>query len=285
MITIFTPAYNRKKELSVLYNSLLLQDYNNFEWVIVDDGSVDDTENLILDLKNENKINIVYFKQENRGKSKAVNQGIKLAKGDLFLCIDSDDYFLPNVLSMINKEYENIKNDDSIAGLGFLHYKVNTEEVIGTKFPNENMVDTYFNIYNLYKVKGDKQLMFKTKIMKEFLFPEIEGEKFVPEALVFNRISQKYKMKFINKAIVYKDYLESGYSNNYFKLAKNNPKGQVLYYKELYELQPTLYNVAAYNMYSIFAKNGMIKTIKDHPSKVKSLIMYLPALYKAKTKK
>lgn len=285
MITIFTPAYNRKKELSVLYNSLLLQDYNNFEWVIVDDGSVDDTENLILDLKNENKINIVYFKQENRGKSKAVNQGIKLAKGDLFLCIDSDDYFLPNVLSMINREYENIKNDDSIAGLGFLHYKVNTEEVIGTKFPNENMVDTYFNIYNLYKVKGDKQLIFKTKIMKEFLFPEIEGEKFVPEALVFNRISQKYKMKFINKAIVYKDYLESGYSNNYFKLAKNNPKGQVLYYKELYELQPTLYNVAAYNMYSIFAKNGMIKTIKDHPSKVKSLIMYLPALYKAKTKK
>lgn len=285
MITIFTPAYNRKKELSVLYNSLLLQDYNNFEWVIVDDGSVDDTENLILDLKNENKINIVYFKQKNRGKSKAVNQGIKLAKGDLFLCIDSDDYFLPNVLSMINREYENIKNDDSIAGLGFLHYKVNTEEVIGTKFPNENMVDTYFNIYNLYKVKGDKQLIFKTKIMKEFLFPEIEGEKFVPEALVFNRISQKYKMKFINKAIVYKDYLESGYSNNYFKLAKNNPKGQVLYYKELYELQPTLYNVAAYNMYSIFAKNGMIKTIKDHPSKVKSLIMYLPALYKAKTKK
>lgn len=285
MITIFTPAYNRKKELSVLYNSLLLQDYNDFEWVIVDDGSVDDTENLILDLKNENKINIVYFKQENKGKSKAVNQGIKLAKGDLFLCIDSDDYFLPNVLSMINREYENIKNDDSIAGLGFLHYKVNTEEVIGTKFPNENMVDTYFNIYNLYKVKGDKQLIFKTKIMKEFLFPEIEGEKFVPEALVFNRISQKYKMKFINKAIVYKDYLESGYSNNYFKLAKNNPKGQVLYYKELYELQPTLYNVAAYNMYSIFAKNGMIKTIKDHPSKVKSLIMYLPALYKAKTKK
>lgn len=285
MITIFTPAYNRKKELSVLYNSLLVQDYNDFEWVIVDDGSVDDTESLILDLKNENKMNIVYFKQENKGKSKAVNQGIKLAKGDLFLCIDSDDYFLPNVLSMINREYENIKNDDSIAGLGFLHYKVNTEEVIGTKFPNENMVDTYFNIYNLYKVKGDKQLMFKTKIMKEFLFPEIEGEKFVPEALVFNRISQKYKMKFINKAIVYKDYLESGYSNNYFKLAKNNPKGQVLYYKELYELQPTLYNVAAYNMYSIFAKNGMIKTIKEHPSKVKSLIMYMPALYKAKTKK
>ena len=285
MITIFTPAYNRKKELNVLYKSLLLQDYNDFEWVIVDDGSVDDTENLILDLKNENKMNIVYFKQENKGKSKAVNQGIKLAKGDLFLCIDSDDYFLPNVLSMINKEYENIKNDDSIAGLGFLHYKVNTEEVIGTKFPNENMVDTYFNIYNLYKVKGDKQLMFKTKIMKEFLFPEIEGEKFVPEALVFNRISQKYKMKFINKAIVYKDYLESGYSNNYFKLAKKNPKGQVLYYKELYELEPTLYNVAAYNMYSIFAKNGMIQTIKDHPSKLKSLLMYLPALYKAKTKK
>lgn len=284
MITVFTPTYNREKELKVLYNSLLEQDYKDFEWVIVDDGSVDNTEKLIAEIKNENKMNIVYYKQENKGKSKAVNQGIKLAKGDLFLCIDSDDYFISNVLSNIANEYESIKNNNDVAGLGFLHWKASSEEIIGTKFPKDVMIDTYYNIYHLHNVKGDKQLIFKTEIIKQYFFPEIDNEKFVPEALIFNRISKKYKMKFINKAVVYKEYLENGYSNNYFQLAKRNPKGQVLYYKELYELEPTLYNVAAYDMYSIFDKKGFKNTIKEHPSKLKALLMYLPALYKAKTK-
>lgn len=285
MITVFTPSYNREKELKMLYKSLLEQDYFDFEWLIVDDGSIDNTEIAVKEMINENKINIVYFKQENKGKSKAVNQGIKLAKGEFFLCIDSDDYFIPNVLGTIANEYESIKNEDDIAGLGFLHWKIDSEEVIGTKFPEDVMIDTYFNIYHLHKVKGDKQLIFKTEIMREYLFPEIEDEKFVPEALMFNRISKKYKMKFINKAVVYKNYLENGYSNNYFQLAKRNPKGQVLYYKELYELEPTLYNVAAYEMYSIFSKKGFFKMINEHPSKFKAVLMFFPALYKAKTKK
>lgn len=74
-------------------------------------------------------------------------------------------------------------------------------------------------------------------------------------------------------------------ANNYFNLAKSNPNGQLLFYKELYELEPSLYNVAAYNMYAILAKKGFINTIKEHPNKLKALLMYFPALYKAKTKK
>lgn len=285
MISVFTATYNRAKNLKDLYKSLQEQTYKDFEWIIVDDGSTDNTKEVIDGFIKNNDMKIIYKYQKNGGKMRAHNTGVSLVNGEYFFGIDSDDSLTPNALEIVDKYYQKIKDNDEIAGLVFLNRKKGTDEIIGTKFPEDNIVDTYYNIYKKYNVTGDKEFTFKTKIVKEYLFPVAEGEKFVPEAALFNRVCKKYKFLFCNEVAMNVEYLESGYSNNYFKLAKNNPKGQVLYYKELYELEPTLYNVAAYDMYSIFAKNGMVKTIKNHPSKLKSLIMYFPALYKAKTKK
>ena len=96
MITIFTPTYNRKKELERLYESLLNQDYDDFEWLIVDDGSIDDTEKYVNSLIKKNEIKIKYFKKENGGKPSAYNKGLDLASGNIFLAIDSDDVFKEN---------------------------------------------------------------------------------------------------------------------------------------------------------------------------------------------
>ena len=280
MITVFTPAYNRKNELINLYNSLLKQDFKNFEWLIVDDGSTDDTESLINQLKNENKIQINYYKQVNSGKSSAHNKGVELAKGEFFVGIDSDDIFVENVLGKINEYFEQIKQEEDICGLCFLNYKQGTTQIIGNMFPKNKLKDTYYNIYHKHNITGDKEMVFKTKILKEFLFPIYENEKFVPESLLFNRICQKYKFMCINEPVISKKYTDEGYSANYFNLAKQNPKAHMVYYKELFELEPSNYNIAAYNMYAIYAKNGLLKTIKEHPSKFKSLILYVPAYIK-----
>lgn len=280
MITVFTPAYNRAKELVRLYDSLLEQDYADFEWLIVDDGSADNTKEVVEGMIQEGKINIRYIFQENRGKSMAVNHGIDEAAGDVFFCIDSDDFFLPDVLSRVAEEYEKIKDDPQIAGLGFLHYHVGTTDVVGTAFPTDGMTATSFDIYNKHGVTGDKQLVFKTSVMRQYKFPEIPGEKFVPEVLVYNRISQAYKMVFLNTPIVYKEYLASGYTAGYFKLCKRNPKAQVLYYKELYPLQPSLYNAAAYDMYCMYAGKPFLEAVKEHPNPLVALAMYLPAYIK-----
>lgn len=285
MISVFTATYNRADKLRELYASLQKQSFKDFEWVIVDDGSTDNTKEVIEEFIKNNDIKINYIYKENGGKMSAHNFGLDYVKGEIFVNIDSDDCAVEDCLKKVNESYKKIENNSEIGGIAFLDINKNTKEVIGSLFPKEEVVDTYYNIYNLYKVTGDKEFTFKTNVLREFKFPQFDNEKFIPEACLFNRLCKKYKIMFSNVPVIEIEYLENGYSNNYFKLAKNNPKGQVLYYKELYELQPTLYNVAAYNMYSIFAKNGMIKTIKDHPSKVKSLIMYLPALYKAKTKK
>ena len=279
-ITVFTPAYNRAVELQRLYDSLLTQDYTDFEWLIVDDGSADNTKEVVEAMLREGRITIRYIYQENRGKSMAVNHGIDEAAGDVFFCIDSDDFFLPNVLGRVAEEWEKIKDDPQIAGLGFLHHHAGTDRVVGTPFPQDGMTSTYYDIYNTHKVTGDKQLIFKTAVMRDNKFPEFAGEKFVPEALVFNRISGRLKMKFFNTAIVYKEYLASGYTAGYFKLCKRNPKAQCLYYKELYALQPSLYNAAAYDMYCMYAGKKMMTAVKEHPAPLAALLMYLPAYVK-----
>lgn len=98
MITVFTPTYNRKDELINLYKSLLEQEFKDFEWVIVDDGSKDNTEETVKNFIKENKIKINYYKQENKGKSLAHNKGVELAQGEYFVGIDSDDIFAQDAL-------------------------------------------------------------------------------------------------------------------------------------------------------------------------------------------
>lgn len=280
MITIFTPSYNRKKELEKLYKSLLKQDIKDFEWLIVDDGSNDDTNEYIEKLKKENKIKINYIYKKNGGKQSAYNVGLKNTKSDIFLCIDSDDILKDNILKLIENDFKKVFKDDDIAGLMYIQSYINNKnEIIGTKFPKNNFVDTYYNIYNKYKVVGDKLIVLKTNIAKKYYFPIIEKEKFIPEALIFNRISLKYKFLCRNIIAAHKEYLADGYSNNYFSLVKRNPLGNALYFKELYYFCPSLYNVYGYILFSIYGKKKFKNIIKYHPAKIKIFFLYFPTLF------
>lgn len=280
MITVFTPSYNRKSELKKLYKSLLKQDNNSFEWLIVDDGSSDDTESYIKKIKKDNKININYIYKENGGKQSAYNMGLDNAKGNIFLCIDSDDILKENILNMIENDFKKIIKDKDIAGIMYIQsYIKDKNKIIGTSFPNDLMIDTYYNVYNKFKVTGDKLIVLKTSIAKKYYFPIIEGEKFIPEALIFNRISLKYKFLCRNVIAAHKEYLEGGYSNNYFSLVKRNPLGNALYFKELYELNSSLYNVYGYILFSIYGRKKFKYIFNGHPAKVKVLLLYIPTKF------
>ena len=102
------------------------------------------------------------------------------------------------------------------------------EKVIGTEFPQNEMVETQFDIYNKYRVKGDKGLMFRTEIIKKYPFPVFEGEKFITEAIVYNRMAQSYKMLYINEKIEIKEYQGDGLTSEYNNLLLRNPRGQAL---------------------------------------------------------
>ena len=230
--TIFTPTFNRKELLEKLYKSLQKQTFKDFEWLIVDDGSADGTKEKVEEFLSEKKLDIKYYFKENGGKQRAYNFATDKANGELFICLDSDDEYVENGLETILKYWKKYEKNSNIAGMGYLSTYPN-REVIGSSFPEKEMVSTQFDIYNKYGVKGDKGLMFRTEIIKKYKFPVFDDEKFITEAVVYNRICEKYKMVYVNEKIEIKEYQEDGLTAKYNNLLLRNPKGQALYHNEI----------------------------------------------------
>ncbi len=232
LITIFTPTYNRAYILPQLYKSLQQQTTNDFEWLIVDDGSTDETEQLVQSwLGEENNFSIRYIKQLNGGKQRAVNNGVNNAHCPLFWIVDSDDYLPDNAVEIAIKWFETIKEYENFAGISGLR-GCNTG-ILGGTFEGEYIDCTSLERYK-YNITGDKSEIFYTDILKKFPFPEFKGEKFVPEALVWNRIaSAEYKLRWFNEVIYITEYLPDGYTRNVDKNLITNWQGYSLYVKEV----------------------------------------------------
>lgn len=232
LISVFTPTYNRAHTLSGVYDCLCRQSYPDFEWVVVDDGSTDQTEQLIGSWMNEKRIPIVYVRQANGGKHRAFNRGVKEARGKIFICLDSDDYYEEDALAVLAYCYEEVKNNREIAGFSCLSAD-RQGNVIGTRLPGDKFVCSHYELYHDYQVKGDKGLIYYTDILKQYPFPEIENEKFVTEALVLNRIARKYKLYCIDRILCRVLYRSDGLSSKYAQLCEKSPRGYALYLNEL----------------------------------------------------
>ena len=221
-ITVLTPTYNRAKLLNRLYLSLCQQTYQDFEWILVNDGSKDNTDDVAKDFISENKIHIHYIRQENNGKHRAVNRGVKEAKGELIFIADSDDWLPNNSLEIINQEYLSIRHLKNIAGIAGFDAFPNGEKV-GSGNVFDVLECTPVELWCKHKIHGDMKEVIKTSVMKEFPFPEIEGEKFCPEELLLIRISNKYKLKYINKVIYFADYQPDGLSAKIVQIRMQSP--------------------------------------------------------------
>ena len=175
---------------------------------------------------------IRYFYQKNGGKHRAINRGVKEAKGELFLILDSDDTLPEDSLEIINKYYQQIRDDASFGGVcGYMAHHDGT--VIGhgndEKILDTNSIDLRYK----YHVVGDMCEVFRTKVLKEFPFPEIEGERFCPEVLVWNRIAKKYKLRVFHEVVYFRDYLDGGLTDRIVKIRMKSPVASMMAYAEL----------------------------------------------------
>ena len=235
MITIFTPTYNRAGFLHRLYDTLILQTYKNFEWIIVDDGSKDNTKDVVSSFVKEGKLNIHYVQQENGGKHRAINTGVGLATGELFFILDSDDILPNNALELVVKTFQPIKHEMFFAGVSGIDGNFDGR-IIGSGLPYDSIDCNSVDIRYKFNVTGDMKEVFRTSVMKEFPFPDIEGEKFCPEALVWNRIAQKYKLRYFNKIIYKVEYQPEGITSNIVKVRMKSPITSMMCYAEMLEL-------------------------------------------------
>ena len=232
LFTIFTPLYNRSKYLDRIFNSLKNQTIQDFEWIIVDDGSNDAPEAIIEKFIKSDSFSITYHRQNNKGKHFAINKGLDLTKGELFLILDSDDYLPDNALEIIAQFYEEIKNDLTIGGVAGRR-NFHDGQITGNEMPKK-IISNSIDIRYKHKVTGDLVEVYKTSVLKKYKFPEIEGEKFCPEILVWNRIAKHYKLLFFNQGIYTTEYLEGGLTDKIVKIRMTSPQASMLTYAELY---------------------------------------------------
>ncbi len=229
MVTVFTPTYNRAHTLGNLYNSLCRQTSQDFEWIIIDDGSKDNTQELVAAWMNLGRIPIRYFHQTNGGKHRAINRGVKEAKGEVFFIVDSDDYLLDDAVYKINRAYEKVGEDMSIAGVVFMKIAPEGTRIGGNvHFNPSRMSITDFRCK--LSIQGDLAETVRLSIMKEFPFPEIEDERFFPEAYLWYSIDKHYKMFFINEGIYVAEYQPDGLSAKIKKLLQTNPISSTIAY-------------------------------------------------------
>ena len=234
LISIFTPTYNRAHLLPKLYESLYRQTYRDFEWIIVDDGSKDGTKEVVNSqfIIHNSKFPVRYFYQENGGKHRAINRGVKEAQGELFFIADSDDWLPENALTIVAEEYAKIKDDSTVAGVAGLDY-YDKGGVVGSGLPKDTIDCNAIDIRLKHHVTGDLKEVFRTSVLREFTFPEIEGERFCPEQLVWFRIAQKYKLHYFNRPIYIAAYQEQGITAGIVKVRMNSPIASMMCYQEL----------------------------------------------------
>lgn len=236
-ITILTPTYNRASLLPRLFDSLLRQTNKDFEWIVVDDGSTDDTREVVANLKEKcgGAFPMGYVYKANGGKHMAINIGAERARGELLFIADSDDLLTDDALETVANSWHDISDDKSFAGIAGLDITMDTREVIGSGLPQEHIDCNAIDIRYRHHVTGDMKEVFRTEVLREFPFPEFAGERFCPEQLVWFRMARRYRLRYINKPIYIADYQPDGITAGITRARMRNPSASMLTYAELTE--------------------------------------------------
>lgn len=231
IVTVFTPTYNRKEKLKRLYANLSEQTCFEFEWLIVDDGSNDETEEVVKQLiESENEFSIRYLKKSNGGKYTAYNIGVRAAIGALFMCVDSDDFLEKDAIEKILNLKKYIQ-DNRINGIVALK-RDSQSRILSDELPQGIEKCRMIDLEQQYNCRGEFTFIFKTDIAKKYLFPVIDSETFMGERVVYDQIDQQGKMYLFNHVLTVCEYCEDGYTQNFMRVVLNNPTGYQIYYKQ-----------------------------------------------------
>lgn len=233
LLTIFTATYNRAHTLVALFDSLTAQTDMRFEWVVVDDGSTDGTAELLEKLKDKAPFPVRVVTKTNGGKPAAINDGLKVARGEFFFMLDSDDYLAPDAVEKLFCWCEEIEEDGRFVGVGAAKAYPDGSYIKGVppKVGDKGYVDATNLERGLYDLDADMCEAYKTDIFKTFPFFTWEGERFVPEQIVLNEMALAgYRLRWRSDVIYYCEYLEGGLTKDSRLLVKHNPMGYAMMY-------------------------------------------------------
>lgn len=282
-LTVLTPAFNRRKALQKLYASLLAQTNKNFEWIIIDDGSTDDTSQFAQQWVSCNEFSVRYYKKENGGKHTALNYAFDKISTPLVFIVDSDDYLTADAVETIYEKYNIYKSETDLCGFSFLRIKPDGSGYLSPELPKDDIKSTYCECRINGGFEGDMAEVWYTDKLREFPFPEFKGEKFLGEDTVWVKISGKYKMRFFNKAVYVSDYLGDGLTLNRRRHNIKSPNGCVAraeaFLSSDIDLRHKFKSMLQYFIYGRFAGNTMKDMFSRSDMKPLAAVCFLPAMF------
>ncbi len=237
-LTVFTPAYNRAHTINRTYESLCRQTSKDFEWLIVDDGSTDNTADIIKQFIEEEKVSIKYIHQKNQGMHGAHNTAYANINTELNVCIDSDDYMPDDAVEKIVTFWKSRTIEDRQKYAGLVGLDVDTDgKLIGKAFP-DGVTDITTVEFSCYKVCGDKKLVYRTEIIKKYPpYPLFEGERYVGLDYLYVSIDQDFRLLVLNEPLVIVEYQLDGSSFGMYRQYWNNPLGWCFYRIEMMKMK------------------------------------------------
>lgn len=200
LVTVFTPAYNRADKLHRVFDSLLQQSFRDFEWIIIDDGSADNTREVVeAFIKKQVFFPVSYHFQPNSGKHIAINKAVSLARGKWFYIADSDDAIVPETLQVFIREWDKIPAAEQAGFCSIVACCKNQQgQRISDPLPMEPYDGNWRELFYRYGFRKEATNICLTAAMKEFPFPESVKGIYYPEAIIWRRMSDKYKIRLIS---------------------------------------------------------------------------------------
>ena len=293
-ISVLTPTYNRANLLDKLYVSIKKNCENcsnmQIEWLVMDDGSTDNTKDVVKKYVGEKNLEVKYFYQRNQGKMKAINNLIEKSTGDFILECDSDDYLTDNACNIIDESIKKYGNIERIYALVFLKYTT-TGQNMGNNFSKDGYRSKMYDLYFKEGITGEKALLYNASIRKQFQYELENDENFVTEARMYHKMDLYYKIKCYNEPIMICEYQKDGYSKNIDKVFKKNPKGYLKYFEEILTMQDMvgvpfkkrLYVIKHYILFCVLNKvKPNLAGMKGFVNKALTVLLYVPGFIMTK---
>ena len=281
-LSIVTPTYNRAHLLPVLFKSLMWQTSKDFEWIVVDDGSKDNTEEIIASFKETADFPIIYVKKKNGGKHTALNTSHKYITTEIVLIADSDDWLVKNAVETIISDWQRYRDDKSICGISYLRGSDETHSLNNRQYRCAEEVSDFITVKVNAKNDCGSCEIIRTDVLKEFPFPEYKGERFIGESFLWFNAGFKYKTVYINKILYITEFFEDGLTKAGRKLRYDNPKGCMevanLGTTKGIDIKFRLKQAILYNCYAIKAKMSIKETIIKSKSKFLAILTFLPGV-------
>ena len=268
MLTVFTPTFNRYEQLKCLYHSLVRQQVEDFEWLVIDDGSTDCTNILLRELSESAPFPIHYEYQKNGGKHRAYNRALAMAKGEWFVCIDSDDRLADGIMTFLLSRLQKENAQIVVA------YKCNEHgELLSDSFPEEGILTSWYSLQFEQRCRGEFTLVFRTDYARRYPFPTFQDERFMTESVIYDRMARDQVVSVLPEIVTVCEYQPEGLSARTNAIMRDNPACFCLYYMQRIDLQSsfTARTIIAgkYWAFCLFAGQKRTPYTGEHPGVVR----------------